>query len=86
MDQESNVKDWNIEQIPPQAGRIAIVTGATSGIGYEAALALAGAGARVVLASRNEVKGAEMLAGIRAIHPGGRCWFRGAGSCQSQIR
>jgi NAD(P)-dependent dehydrogenase (short-subunit alcohol dehydrogenase family) len=63
------VKDWNVEQIPSQAGRIAIVTGATSGIGYETALALAGAGARVVLASRNEAKGAEVLAGIRALHP-----------------
>ena len=61
--------DWTIEQIPPQTGRIAVVTGATSGIGYEAALALAGAGARVVLASRNEMKGAEMLTRIRAKHP-----------------
>jgi NAD(P)-dependent dehydrogenase (short-subunit alcohol dehydrogenase family) len=60
---------WTIAQIPPQPGRTAVVTGATSGLGYETALALAGSGARVLLASRNEVKAAEVLARIRRIHP-----------------
>ena len=63
------MRNWSVAEIPSQAGRIAIITGATSGIGYETALALAGAGAGVVLASRNEAKGAEMLSSIRAQHP-----------------
>ena len=45
------------------------MTGATSGIGLETALALAGAGAKVIIASRNQPKGAEALARIRAAHP-----------------
>lgn len=61
---------WTMKDIPPQTGRIAVVTGATSGIGYETAKALAGAGAKVIIASRNESKGAEVLTKIRAATPG----------------
>src|ERR1700759_3339882 len=43
--------------IPSQLGRSAVVTGATGGLGYEAALALAKAGADVVLAGRDDSKG-----------------------------
>jgi len=45
-------------------GRIALVTGASQGIGRACALALAGAGATVVLAARNEAKLAEVKAEI----------------------
>ena len=44
-------------EIPSQLGRSAVVTGATGGLGYETALALAKAGAEVVLTGRNADKG-----------------------------
>jgi NAD(P)-dependent dehydrogenase (short-subunit alcohol dehydrogenase family) len=48
---------FNATDIPNLAGRTAIVTGASDGIGLETARALAGAGARVVYAVRNTAKG-----------------------------
>src|SRR4051812_241789 len=55
--------------IPDQTGKLAVVTGANSGIGLETARRLAGAGAEVVLAVRNPTKGEEAVADIRSTHP-----------------
>ncbi len=60
---------WTVEQVPPQTGRIAVVTGANSGIGFEVARVLAGKGATVLLGCRDEQKGREAIERIRAECP-----------------
>lgn len=47
-------------------GQVAVVTGATSGLGLECATALATMGARVILLVRNEALGEEVCAAIRS--------------------
>ena len=55
--------------IPDLTGRTAVVTGANGGLGLETAKALAGAGASVVLAARNQEKAAAAVAEIAAEVP-----------------
>jgi NAD(P)-dependent dehydrogenase (short-subunit alcohol dehydrogenase family) len=60
---------WTTKDIPDQSGHLAIVTGANTGLGYETALELAGAGAEVVVAARNEAKGEAAVHRILTTHP-----------------
>jgi NAD(P)-dependent dehydrogenase (short-subunit alcohol dehydrogenase family) len=60
---------WTAADVPDQSGRVAIVTGANSGIGYEAAAVLADKGAHVVLAVRNLDKGNDAAERITSKSP-----------------
>ena len=51
--------------IPPQLGKTAVVTGATGGLGFETALALAESGAEVIVTGRNGRKGQSAVDKIR---------------------
>jgi len=55
---------WTKENIPDQSGKTAIVTGANTGIGFETALALCEAGARVVIAGRDIEKVKQVVSEI----------------------
>jgi NAD(P)-dependent dehydrogenase (short-subunit alcohol dehydrogenase family) len=60
---------WSTADIPDQSGRVAVVTGSNTGIGYHTAAMLAYTGAHVVLAVRNLEKGNSALSRIVAADP-----------------
>ena len=70
------VKDgWSLGDAPALAGKIAIVTGATGGLGYETALGLARRGATTILAGRNPGKGAQAVSNLQRSLPGATARF-----------
>jgi NAD(P)-dependent dehydrogenase (short-subunit alcohol dehydrogenase family) len=60
---------FTLENIPDLHGRVAVVTGANGGLGLVTARALAGAGAHVVMAARDQAKAASATANVLAAHP-----------------
>ncbi|MBR9905710.1 MAG: SDR family NAD(P)-dependent oxidoreductase [Gammaproteobacteria bacterium] len=67
--------DWSLADMPSQEGRIFLVTGGTSGMGYEDAKALAAAGAQVVIAARNPERGQEAIDQIKQEVPDAQVTF-----------
>ncbi len=54
-------EQWEVNDIPDQGGKTAVVTGGNSGLGYEVSKSLASKGAQVILACRNLDKGREAI-------------------------
>jgi len=61
---------WTSDDVPGQHGRLAVVTGANTGLGLETAQGLAARGASVVLAVRDIEKGKRAAARIAGTTPG----------------
>src|SRR3982074_3492316 len=61
---------WTSDDVPGQQGRLAVVTGANTGLGFETARVLAARGASVVLAVRDIEKGKRAAARIAGAAPG----------------
>lgn len=66
---ESESENWTTARIPPQVGRLAVVTAGATGLGYATALALAKAGADVVVAANDEFQGFRAVSQIRPVAP-----------------
>ncbi len=56
---------WSTQDIPDQSGRLAVITGATGGLGFHTALELGRAGARLVLTARDEAKADDTVGRLR---------------------
>ncbi|KDF00478.1 short-chain dehydrogenase [Mycolicibacterium aromaticivorans JS19b1 = JCM 16368] len=65
-----SAQKWTEADVPDQSGRIAIVTGSNTGLGFDTARVLAQHGAQVVMAVRDTAKGEAAAAEIRRAAPG----------------
>ncbi len=60
---------WTESDVPDESGRLAVVTGSNTGLGYDTARVLAARGAQVVMAVRDTAKGEAAAARIRQTAP-----------------
>lgn len=60
---------FTVDSVPDLTGRVALVTGANGGLGLETAAVFAAKGAHVIMAMRDQEKGARAMAGIREQTP-----------------
>ncbi|MGW8317485.1 MAG: oxidoreductase [Bacteroidales bacterium] len=63
------MKRWDAAQVPDLTGKVVIVTGGNTGIGFQAASQMAGKGAETILACRNETKARSALRHIKRKMP-----------------
>ncbi len=63
------MRQYTEASVPDQTGRTFLITGANTGIGFEAARVLAGRGAKVILGCRDESKARAAIRAIGALHP-----------------
>ncbi|MFT6162850.1 MAG: NAD(P)-dependent dehydrogenase (short-subunit alcohol dehydrogenase family) [Myxococcota bacterium] len=64
------ITNFTASDIPDQQGKTFFITGANTGIGFEAAKAIAAKGARVLLGCRSAQKGKDAIERIQSAHPG----------------
>ncbi len=75
---------FSLDSIPDQHGRVAIVTGANSGIGLVTAQVLASKGARVIMACRSQARAEEAIAKIHESCPEAELVFSELDLCELQ--
>lgn len=66
MEQDTQSRRWDASQIPDVRGKVAVITGSNSGIGFEAARMLATAGVHIIMAVRNVDKGRRAVEDIQS--------------------
>lgn len=64
--------NWTADNIPSQEGKTFLITGATSGLGFEAAKVLSKKGGHIIMTARNLEKGKEALEAIKKENPNAR--------------
>jgi NAD(P)-dependent dehydrogenase (short-subunit alcohol dehydrogenase family) len=70
-----STKKWTANDIPDQTGRVALITGANAGLGYESAVALAHKGSQIVMACRDEGKAQKAISNLKQQIPEARVEF-----------